>query len=93
MALNDTGIAKPVTIDQTARIPVLTVDIGCVTASCRIKSCDDFVDVVFLRTDPDDINAHVQHVRNFVQQVVALPLHGREGVDAEEILAFAGFQG
>ena len=42
--------------------------------------------MLLLRTDTDDVDTHVEHFRNLVQQIVALRRHGLNPVDIQELL-------
>ena len=57
-----------------------------------VEGGDDFVHVLRLRAEADDVDTHGEQLRHFVQQVVALRRHGLDAVDAQEILALARFQ-
>lgn len=72
MVLDNAGIAKPVAINQTTGAPGAAVDIDGLAATRGVEGADDLAELLFLRADTDDIDAQGQHIRNFMQQVVAL---------------------
>ena len=93
MVLLDACTAEPVTINLSAIAPVAAININRLSPPGGIEGGDDFVHVLLLWADAQVIDTQLAERGDFVQQVVALSLHGLDAVDTEEILAFAGFQG